>query len=331
MVRRWRSPSRRPEPARVSPAPVAPRHRVEGDCRGTTAHRPRPRPRRGQDLPLPAAGAGRPRRAALRGPRHRVARHRARLRAAVGQRLLLHAGAGGLRRRPGHHGRLPSSPSRAAPSPRTCCSTSPGCSPRGSRSSPRRARTGAARCRSTPATSGRTSRTTCRPCSSPVSSWRRSSWSWPGSTRRGAAGALGAHRLRGHGAGARRGSGVVLRRPRHVPRARPRRGRGPDVPRARGGGLAQRPPRAGDGPRGGGARRAVALRAGLPRHRHRDARGPGGHGRDLAGHPARPRSCSGSRSSSSPSFAAFWVVQTVELWRRGLRRPEPVPEEEVRA
>ena len=30
-------------------------------------------------------------------------------------------------------------------------------------------------------------------------------------------------------------------------------------------------------------------------------------------------------------FAAFWVVQTVELWRRGLRREEPVPEEEVRA
>lgn len=30
-------------------------------------------------------------------------------------------------------------------------------------------------------------------------------------------------------------------------------------------------------------------------------------------------------------FAAFWVVQTVELWSRGLRRPEPVPAEEVRA
>lgn len=30
-------------------------------------------------------------------------------------------------------------------------------------------------------------------------------------------------------------------------------------------------------------------------------------------------------------FAAFWVVQTVELWGRGLRRQEPVPEDEVRA
>ena len=30
-------------------------------------------------------------------------------------------------------------------------------------------------------------------------------------------------------------------------------------------------------------------------------------------------------------FAAFWVVQTVELWHRGLRRAAPVPEEEVRA
>ncbi len=29
--------------------------------------------------------------------------------------------------------------------------------------------------------------------------------------------------------------------------------------------------------------------------------------------------------------AAFWVVQTVELWRRGLRRPEPLPEGEIRA
>lgn len=30
-------------------------------------------------------------------------------------------------------------------------------------------------------------------------------------------------------------------------------------------------------------------------------------------------------------FAAFWVVQTVELWRRGLRQPAPAPEEEARA